>query len=147
MYSEDDMLMLSGIQHYRFCPRQWALIHLEQQWDDNRLTIEGQLLHKHVDGPFYRQKCGEHIMLRAVHVAQLMIAAKIQNYRNILRRYIRDYGDCQEVESAVKTLDLNKQYALKAEDKAKLMGFEGIASHAYFEVLPKLWTEGAELCI
>ena len=52
MYSEDDMLMLSGIQHYRFCPRQWALVHLEQQWDDNRLTIEGQLLHKHVDDRF-----------------------------------------------------------------------------------------------
>lgn len=58
MYSEDDMLMLSGIQHFRFCPRQWALIHIEQQWDDNRLTIEGQILHKHVDDPFYRQKCG-----------------------------------------------------------------------------------------
>ena len=69
MYSEDDMLMLSGIQHYRFCPRQWALIHLEQQWDDNRLTIEGQLLHKHVDDPFYRQKCGDHITLRSVNIA------------------------------------------------------------------------------
>ena len=68
MYSEDDMLMLSGIQHYRFCPRQWALIHLEQQWDDNRLTIEGQLMHKHVDDPFYRQKCGDHITLRSVTV-------------------------------------------------------------------------------
>ena len=44
-YEEDDMLMLSGIQHFRFCPRQWALIHIEQQWDDNRLTIEGQILH------------------------------------------------------------------------------------------------------
>ena len=74
----------------------------------------------------------------SLHVAKLMVAGKIQNYRNILRRYIRDYGDCQEVESAVKTLDLNKQYALKSEDKAKLMGFEGIASHAYFEVLPQL---------
>ena len=61
--------MLSGIQHYRFCPRQWALIHLEQQWDDNRLTIEGQLLHKHVDDPFYRQKCGDHISLRSVNIA------------------------------------------------------------------------------
>ena len=69
MYSEDDMLMLSGIQHYRFCPRQWALIHIEQQWNDNRLTIEGQILHKNVDDPFYRQKCGDHITLRAVHIA------------------------------------------------------------------------------
>ena len=69
MYSDDDMFMLSGIQHFKFCPRQWALIHLEQQWEDNRLTIEGQLLHKHVDDPFYRQKCGEHVTLRSVQIA------------------------------------------------------------------------------
>lgn len=69
MYTDDDMLMLSGIQHYRFCPRQWALIHLEQQWEDNRLTTEGNILHKHVDDPFYRQKCGDFISLRAVNVA------------------------------------------------------------------------------
>ena len=74
----------------------------------------------------------------SMHVAQLMIAAKIQNYRNILRRYIRDYGYCQEVDDAVRVLDANKRYALHAEDKTKLMGFEGIASNAYFEVLPKL---------
>ena len=69
MYNDDDMLMLSGIQHFRFCPRQWALIHIEQQWNDNRLTVEGQLLHKHVDDPFYRQKCGDYISLRSVSVA------------------------------------------------------------------------------
>jgi CRISPR-associated exonuclease Cas4 len=69
MYSEDEMLMLSGIQHFRFCPRQWALIHIEQQWEDNRLTVEGELLHKHADDPCYRQKCGDHISLRAVHLA------------------------------------------------------------------------------
>lgn len=74
----------------------------------------------------------------SLHVAQLMIAAKIQNYRNILRRYIRDYGDCQEVDDAVRVLDANKRYVLHAEDKTKLMGFEGIASNAYFEVLSKL---------
>lgn len=68
-YTEDDMLMLSGIQHFMFCPRQWALIHIEQLWDDNRLTIEGQILHRHVDDPFYRQKCGCNITLRAVSVA------------------------------------------------------------------------------
>lgn len=74
----------------------------------------------------------------SLHVAKLMIAAKIQNYRNILRRYIRDYGDCLEVDDAVRVLDANKRYALHAEDKTKLMGFEGIASNAYFEVLSKL---------
>ncbi len=68
-YSDDDMLMLSGIQHFRFCPRQWALIHIEQQWDDNRLTMEGSLMHQHADDPFYRQKCGDYISLRSVSVA------------------------------------------------------------------------------
>lgn len=68
-YDDDDMLMLSGIQHYMFCPRQWALIHIEQLWDDNRLTAEGELLHKNVDNPAYRQKNGDTITLRAVPIA------------------------------------------------------------------------------
>lgn len=68
-YDDDQMLMLSGIQHYMFCPRQWALIHVEQQWADNRLTAEGEALHKNVDNPAYRQKNGDTITLRGVHVA------------------------------------------------------------------------------
>ncbi len=63
------MLMLSGIQHFVFCPRQWALIHMEQQWADNRLTAEGTAMHDHVDDPFYRQKCGDYICLRSVQLA------------------------------------------------------------------------------
>ena len=55
IYEDEDMLMLSGIQHYMFCPRQWALIHVEQQWNENRLTTEGNILHQNVDNPFYRQ--------------------------------------------------------------------------------------------
>lgn len=64
--SEDDMLMLSGIQHFMFCPRQWALIHIEQRWSENRLTAEGQLLHERVDDPKVRQKNGDVITLRGV---------------------------------------------------------------------------------
>lgn len=41
----DDYLMISGIQHYCFCPRQWGLIHLESTWNDNGLTTEGNLIH------------------------------------------------------------------------------------------------------
>lgn len=69
MFTEDEMLMLSGIQHYMFCPRQWALIHIEQQWADNKLTVEGEILHKNVDNPFYRQKNGDTITLRSLHIA------------------------------------------------------------------------------
>jgi CRISPR-associated exonuclease Cas4 len=48
-YAEADLLPLSGLQHLACCERQWALIHLEQQWEENRLTAEGRLLHKTVD--------------------------------------------------------------------------------------------------
>lgn len=74
----------------------------------------------------------------SLHVAKLMIAGKIQNYRNILRRFIRDYGECTEVGDAVRLLDANKRCVLYAEDKAKLMGFEGLASNTYFSVFPNL---------
>jgi CRISPR-associated exonuclease Cas4 len=46
MYSEDDLLPLSGLQHLAFCERQWALIHIEQAWAENRLTAEGRDLHE-----------------------------------------------------------------------------------------------------
>jgi len=69
MYTEDDMLMLSGIQHFVFCPRQWALIHVEQQWSENRLTAEGRLLHKNADNPSYRQKNGDTVSLHSVPVS------------------------------------------------------------------------------
>ena len=49
MYAEEDLLPLSGLQHLQFCERQWALIHIEQQWDENRLTAEGRLLHERAD--------------------------------------------------------------------------------------------------
>src|ERR1700752_880654 len=47
----DDALAISGLQHLAFCPRQWALIHLEQAWAENRLTSEGRLLHEKADLP------------------------------------------------------------------------------------------------
>jgi CRISPR-associated exonuclease Cas4 len=46
MYSEEDLLPLSGLQHLAFCERRWALIHLEQQWEENLFTAEGKLLHE-----------------------------------------------------------------------------------------------------
>src|SRR5580692_10697542 len=48
MFSEDELLPLSGLQHMAFCERQWALIHIEQQWEENSLTAEGRILHDHV---------------------------------------------------------------------------------------------------
>jgi len=47
-YSEDDLVPISALQHYVFCRRQCALIHIEQIWDENRLTAEGRIMHDRV---------------------------------------------------------------------------------------------------
>ncbi|WP_088549119.1 CRISPR-associated protein Cas4 [Paenibacillus aquistagni] len=65
---EDHYLMLSGIQHFRFCKRQWALIHIEQQWEENVKTIEGQHLHRNADQPFTREKRGDKLVVRSMAV-------------------------------------------------------------------------------
>lgn len=43
---DEEFLMISGIQHFIFCRRQWALIHVEQLWNDNLRTIEGKIIHE-----------------------------------------------------------------------------------------------------
>ncbi|MBV8847185.1 MAG: CRISPR-associated protein Cas4 [Bryobacterales bacterium] len=48
MYPEDELLPISGLQHLRFCERRWSLVHLEQQWEENRFTSEGGVLHERV---------------------------------------------------------------------------------------------------
>jgi len=55
---DDDLIPLSALQHYLYCPRQCALIHLEQQWADNRQTAEGHLLHKRADTPQIERRRG-----------------------------------------------------------------------------------------
>ena len=55
LYDEDDCLPLSGIQHFAFCPRQFALIHIEQVWVENILTFEGRAMHDRVDDPVFAE--------------------------------------------------------------------------------------------
>lgn len=66
--NEDDFLMLSGIQHFEFCKRQWALIHIEQQWEENVRTIQGQYVHQKTDKPFIREKRGDKLIVRAMPI-------------------------------------------------------------------------------
>jgi CRISPR-associated exonuclease Cas4 len=47
-YAEDDLIMISALQHYVFCPRQCALIHIEQVWTESGLTAEGRIMHEKV---------------------------------------------------------------------------------------------------
>ena len=64
----DDYLALSGIQHFCFCRRQWALIHLEQQWAENLRTAEGRLLHDRCHDDSLREKRKDLLILRGMRV-------------------------------------------------------------------------------
>lgn len=60
--------MISGIQHFTFCRRQWALIHVEQQWEDNYFTVDGELKHERTDNPEIHEKRKDIITVRALPV-------------------------------------------------------------------------------
>jgi CRISPR-associated exonuclease Cas4 len=49
MFDEEELLPISALQHFVFCPRRCALVHIEQVWTENRFTVEGDLLHERVD--------------------------------------------------------------------------------------------------
>ena len=117
-YDDDHMLMLSGIQHYMYCPRQWALIHIEQQWGENRLTAEGQLLHENVDNPAYRQKNGDVITLRSVHIASYSLGlygisdAIIDNTADSVRFYFLGNNWQRKIETLGKITSFDPTEAL-----------------------------------
>ena len=68
-YPSDCWLPLSGIQHFIFCRRQWALIHIERQWQENVLTAEGRIMHQRADDPFFTDKRKDVIIARSVSVS------------------------------------------------------------------------------
>lgn len=68
MYSEDDFLKLSGIQHFAFCRRQWALIHIEGQWEENFRTADGRILHDNAHNAEFHEKRGEVITVRGMRI-------------------------------------------------------------------------------
>lgn len=74
----------------------------------------------------------------ALHISKLFIGGKIQNYRNILRRYERDYGSNDDVASAVQKLEVRKRDLQKVQDLNQLRGIEGDAASVYFDVFPYL---------
>ena len=67
-YREEDFLMLSGIQHFTFCKRQWALIHIEQQWAENLRTVEGNIMHENAHNGLLREKRGSTVISRGMSV-------------------------------------------------------------------------------
>ena len=100
-YSEDDYLMISGIQHFKFCRRQWALIHVEQQWAENEHTVIGELMHKKAHDPYLTEKRKDLLVVRALPVSSRTMGVS---------------GECDIVEFR------------KCEDGVKLHGHRGFYS-------------------
>lgn len=67
-YKEEDFLQLSGLQHFKFCRRRWALIHIENQWAENYRTIDGAILHQNAHDAQFRESRGNRVITRGVSV-------------------------------------------------------------------------------
>ncbi|MDR1569992.1 MAG: CRISPR-associated protein Cas4 [Oscillospiraceae bacterium] len=65
---ELEPMQLSGIQHFAFCRRQWALIHVEGLWKENVLTFEGREMHERAHDPFFTEKRGDLVISRNLPV-------------------------------------------------------------------------------
>ena len=90
MYAEDDYLMLNGIQHFLFCKRQWALIHVENIWTENSFTAEGQVIHTKVDQPFIKEKRKDLIISRAMSLSSKSLG--LSDRLDVIEFYKSDEG-------------------------------------------------------
>lgn len=64
----EEALMISGLQHFAYCPRQWALIHLEQQWQENERTADGRIFHSNAHDGLSHELRGDVLILRGLRV-------------------------------------------------------------------------------
>lgn len=67
-WPEEETLQLSGLQHFAFCRRQWALIHIEGLWRENLRTVEGDLFHARAHDEQQRERRGDTLILRGLPV-------------------------------------------------------------------------------
>lgn len=77
-YDEDDFLQLSGLQHFSFCRRQWALIHIEHQWAENYRTVDGTLMHAHAHDRTFEESRGDLLIKRSVSVCSAALGVSGQ---------------------------------------------------------------------
>ena len=77
-FKEEDYLQLSGLQHFVFCRRQWALIHIEGQWAENYRTVDGHLMHERVHDQEFRESRGDCLTVRglAIHSTELGVSGQ-----------------------------------------------------------------------
>ena len=68
MVCNQSLLAVSGIQHFAFCRRQWALIHIENLWEDNVRTVEGNIMHESAHNDQFTESRGDILVLRGLRI-------------------------------------------------------------------------------
>ena len=68
-YTDEDLLMLSGLHHFAFCKRRWALVHLENQWEDNVKTVEGNIMHEICHDTDFSESRGILMIIRGLYLS------------------------------------------------------------------------------
>lgn len=63
-----ETLQISGLQHFAYCPRQWALIHIEQQWQENERTADGRIFHDNAHDGLSHELRGDILIVRGLRV-------------------------------------------------------------------------------
>ena len=66
---DSDFLMISGLKHFQFCRRRWALVHIEQLWEENALTLEGHYMHERVHDDGFTEARGSVLLSRGMPVS------------------------------------------------------------------------------
>lgn len=69
MTNEDDYLLISGLRHFAYCRRRWALVYIKQQWYENALTMDGHYMHERVHDSGFTEKRGSLILSRGMPVS------------------------------------------------------------------------------
>ena len=67
-FNDEDCLQLSGLQHFKFCRRQWALIHVENQWVENFRTTDGAILHENAHNGAFSESRGDLLVTRDMRI-------------------------------------------------------------------------------
>ena len=130
-----DLVPLSALQHYLFCPRQCALIHIEQLWAENLLTAEGRILHESTDKPGQASR-GERrivqsmpIRSRALGVAGIADVVELFRERGRWRPYPIEYKRgrpkahrADEVQLCAQALCLEEMFSAPVPEGALFYG-------------------------
>ena len=160
-YKESEFLLLSGIQHFCFCRRQWALIHIEQVWAENGRTAEGRTLHERVHDRDRNESRGDVLTIRAMPVkserlgvtgecdavvftkaAQGAVLHGRSGYWSVLpveyKRGKQKANDCDRLQATVQAMCLEEMFCCDIE-MAALFYFE-TRNREYIVLTPELRT-------